>query len=239
MRKWLGAGIAMAIALGAHAEDQKKARLLVVTGSHDFDKRFFSMFEGLAGVEWETKSQKTDPCAVFEKGFADSYDVVLLYDFESKISEEQKTAFEQAFGTGRGLIVLHHALCDHPSWPKFREIAGGQFFFQAPEGGVKSEYTGNVQMKYEIADPNHPTTKGVNSFEVVEEPYKHVFMAAGATPLLTSPNVESDPVVAWTTRYKQSRVVTIVPGHGWTIFENPDYRRFLAQTIRWVSEKGE
>lgn len=174
MKRLLIALVLSLVTLAAWGE-ASPIRLLVITGSHGFDPKFYAMFEGHPDIEWDKKTQSSKPCAAFTKGFAEGYDAVLLYDFEMTISDEQKKAFEEAFGEGRGLVVLHHALCSHPNWSKFREIAGGQFFFE-PRGGLpKSEYTHGVTMTYKPASPEHPATRGVEAFQVVEEPYKHVF----------------------------------------------------------------
>lgn len=214
-------------------------RLLVITGSHGFDPRFYALFEGYKDIEWDKKTQTSRPCAAFSKDFAKDYDVVLLYDFESKISDEQKAEFESAFGAGRGLVVLHHALCSHPGWSKYREVASGQFFFEAKDGFAKSDYTPNVEMTYKPANPNHPITRDVQEFRVIEEPYKHVYRPEGVTPILLSSNEKSDDVVAWTSQYKESRVVTIVPGHGGDIFVDENYRRLIANAIRWAAKRDE
>lgn len=225
----------LVIGLSAAAEDKRPIRLLVITGSHDFDPRFYSLFEGHPDIQWDKKTHGGDPCSAFTEDFAKIYDAVLLYDFESKISEAQKRAFESAFGGGRGLIVLHHALCSHPDWPKFREIAGGQFLFEARDGLPQSTYKGNVEMRYEVVDPAHPATEGVGPIRVVEEPYKHVYRPDDAVPLLRADHPESDAVVAWATTYGESRVVAIEPGHGGDIFVLEEYRKLLAQSIRWVA----
>ncbi|MDZ4860208.1 MAG: ThuA domain-containing protein [Candidatus Hydrogenedentes bacterium] len=217
--------------------DESPIRLLVITGSHGFDPRFYGLFEGLNEIEWDKKTQTNKPCAAYTREFAKEYDVVLLYDFEMNISEEQKIEFANAFGKGRGLIVLHHALCNHPAWPKYREIAGGQFFFEPRDGHRKSEYTPNVEMTYRPADPNHPITQGVQEIRVVEEPYKYVYRPDTAIPILVSSNGESDDIVAWTTQYKDSRVVVIAPGHGGEIFADENYKRFIAQAIRWAAKR--
>lgn len=216
---------------------EEPIRLLVITGSHPFDARFYSLFEGHEDIQWDKKTQAGDPCRAYTEGFADGYDAVLLYDFEMAITDAQKKAFEAAFGEGRGLIVLHHALCSHPGWPKFREIAGGQFLFEARDGLPQSTYKGNVTMTYEPADPDHPATRGVAPIQVVEEPYKFVYRPDSAVPLLKADNEHSDAVVAWATQYKESRVAAIEPGHGGDIFEHPEYRKFIAQTIRWVARR--
>ncbi|MCC6155497.1 MAG: hypothetical protein IT367_17140, partial [Candidatus Hydrogenedentes bacterium] len=46
-----------------------------------------------------------------------------------------------------------------------------------------------------------------------------------------------DAIVAWTVPYKESRVVAIEPGHGGDIFVDENYRRFIAQAIRWAAKR--
>ena len=122
-------------------------------------------------------------------------------------------------------------------WPKCREIAAAQFLFE-PQGAIrKSEYTGNVTMTYEAADPAHPATVGVEPFTAVEEPYKFVYQAPGAKPLLKAKNEHSDEVVAWSTVYGTSRVAAVAPGHGGDIFVDPNFHKFIGQTVKWVSGK--
>lgn len=219
------------------ADKPAPIRLLVITGGHPFDPRFYALFEGHENIEWDKKTQTSQPCAAYTPGFADAYDVVLLYDFVFDISDAQKKAFEDAFGDGRGLIVLHHALCSHPGWPKYREIAGGQFLFEPRDGLEKSIFTGGINMTYVAAKSDHPITLGLEPIKVVEEPYKNVYMAPDDQPLLVSENAESDHVVAWTRNYRKSRVVGIVPGHGGDIFVDPNYRKFMAQAIEWAAAK--
>lgn len=219
----------------APADKPAPIRLLVITGGHPFDPRFYALFENQEGIEWDKKTQTSNPCAAYTPGFADAYDVVLLYDFVFKISEEQKKAFEDAFGDGRGLIVLHHALCSHPEWPKYREMVGGQFLFNARDGLVKSQFTGGIKMTYVPAKPEHPITLGLEPITIVEEPYKYVYMAPDNEPLLVSDNEESDRVVAWTRKYKDSRIACIVPGHGGDIFVDSNYRKLMAQAVAWAA----
>lgn len=228
-------GCIVGLCLGALALAEDPVRLLVITGGHPFDPRFYALFEDQPNIEWDKKTQTGKPCAAYTPGFATGYDVVLLYDFVFKISDEQKQAFEEAFGGGRGLIVLHHALCSHPEWTKYREIVGGQFLFNARDGLTKSIFTGGISMTYTAAKAEHPITLGVEPIKVVEEPYKYVYVAPDNEPILVSENAESDRVVAWTRQHGKSRVACIVPGHGGDIFVDANYRKFIGQTIAWAA----
>jgi hypothetical protein len=224
--------------IGGHimsANAEQPIRVLLITGSHPFDARLYATFEGHDDIVWDKISQLPDPCRAFDPGFAAGYDAVVLYDFEQAITDEQKRSFLDVFSDGPGLFVWHHALCSHANWPGYRELTGGQFLFEPVDGIPASSYTGNVKVKYEPADSGHPITQGLEPFEAVEEPYKDVWQAEGCTPLLTSPNPESDRVVAWAKEDGKSRVVCAVPGHGGDIFVMPEFRQFMAQSLRWLA----
>jgi len=235
MRLWMTVAIAGGLAMIANAE--APIRVLVVTGSHPFDPRLYATIEGHEDIVWDKKTQLPNPCRAFDPGFAEGYDVIVLYDFEQEITEEQKQSFLDAFRDGRGLLVWHHALCSHANWPAYRELTGGQFLFAPVEGIPASSFTGNVKMHYEPAGSGHPIAQGLEPFEAVEEPYKDVWQAEGCTPLLASPNPESDRVVAWAKEDRKSRVVCAVPGHGGEIFVMPEFKRFMAQSIRWLAKR--
>jgi len=188
--------LASVVAAPAGTADAPPIRVLFITGSHGFDSRIYSVFDGAKDIVWDKQTQLPDPCHVYKPGFADGYDVVVLYDFEQQITEAQKAGFLDAFGEGRGLLVWHHALCSHAKWPEYRAVTGGQYLFE-PEGDhPASSYLHDVEMTYRPADSGHPIVQGLESFTVVDEPYKHVWRAEGTTPLLTASHPESDDVVA-------------------------------------------
>lgn len=235
MRSWILAVFVGWCAVAGAAEPP--IRVLLITGSHGFDPRLYAVLEGHKDIVWDKQTQLPDPCRAYEPQFAEDYDVVVLYDFEQQIDDTQKQAFLDAFGEGRGLFVWHHALCSHVAWPAYREMIGGQYFF-APEGDKPaSSYIHDVSMTYEPAASGHPILEGLAAYTAVEEPYKDVWQAEGSTPLLTSPNPESDRVVAWAKTYKDSRIVCAVPGHGGDIFVMPEFRQFMAQSIRWLAHR--
>ena len=233
MRSWILAVLIGCSAIADAAEPP--IRVLLITGSHGFDARLYSVLEGHKDIVWDKQTQLPDPCRVYEPGFADDYNVVLLYDFEQQITDAQKQTLLDAFGDGRGLFVWHHALCSHAAWPAYREMTGGQYYSAPTDGAPASSYLHDVTMTYEPAGSGHPIEQGLVAFTAVDEPYKDVWQAEGSTPLLTSPNPESDRVVAWAKTYKQTRIVCAVPGHGGDIFVMPEFRQFMAQSLRWLA----
>jgi type 1 glutamine amidotransferase len=58
-------------------------------------------------------------------------------------------------------------------------------------------------------------------------------MLGRVNPLLKT----GDELLAWTRMEKKSRVVGMIIGHGPTAYENPNFLRLLAQSIRWAAQR--
>ena len=89
-------------------------------------------------------------------------------------------------------------------------------------------------MKIAIADKNHPITKGVSDFTILDEAYKDVYVNPKAHVLLTTDNPLSTKQVAWTHSYGKSPVFTIMLGHDKHAFANESLRTLIKQGIEWL-----
>ena len=139
------------------------------------------------------------------------------------------------FDKGIGVVVLHHAYLAYPTWPEFGRIAGGQYIYakeQFDSGLASSTYKGDVDIPVTVTDPQHPVTAGLHDFILRDELYSHMHMVGEVTPLLKT----GDELLAWTRTEKNSRVVGIIVGHG--CYGDPNFRKLLAQSIRWAARKS-
>src|SRR5579859_1558854 len=91
-----------------------KIRVLVVTGGHDFEhEQFFQLFKDNPDIRYEAV-EHPKAYEMFKASAAGQYDVIVLYDFNQKISDEAKTDFVARLKEGKGLVVLHHAIATYP-----------------------------------------------------------------------------------------------------------------------------
>lgn len=221
----------------------QKLRLLIVTGGHGFDRdAFFAMFDSFGGMEWREVAhpQANDS---YTPEVAETYDVLVFYDMNQAITEEQKAAFLALLDHGKGLVVLHHALADYQAWDEFGKIAGGRYHL-APytrEGKEypASTYRHDVDISVHVADADHPVTAGLQDFTIHDEVYGGYSVAPTVHPLLTTDHPESSETLAWTNECGKSRVVTVQLGHDARAYENPSYRKLVRQAIQWVALKDE
>jgi hypothetical protein len=217
-----------------------KIRVLLVTGGHDFERaQFFQMFETNSEITFRA-IEHTNMAPALKPDAAKDFDVLVLYDYWQDITEEMKTNFIALLKDGKGLVVLHHAICSYQKWPEYRRIIGGRYYWEKKyivDGVEKqpSTYQHGRHFKIRVADPNHPVTEGVHDFEIHDETYKGFDHTDDVHPLLTTDDPESSPVIAWSKTYEKARVVFIQSGHDHYAWDNPNYQRVLRQAIRWVA----
>lgn len=229
----------VAMPLHSHAAEAK-IKTLVVTGGHGFQKEpFFKMFADNGEIEFTAAAHAKTNATVYEREDLLTYDVVVLYDMPQKITEAQKAKFMALFDKGVGLVVLHHALVSYQNWPEYEQIIGGRYQEPDPnKGGVVTEAVGwkhDVDIPVTIVATNHPITAGVNDFMIHDEIYWGYRVGRDVTPLISTTHPKSGKPLAWARTQGRSRVVYLQLGHGKEAFENANYRRLLAQSIRWTA----
>jgi hypothetical protein len=215
-----------------HAD--KKIKVLIVTGGHAFQQEpFFRMFSDNPEISYTWAVQKTNAEA-YDRDDLFSYDVVLLYDSPTQITDSQKARFLELFDRGIGVIVLHHAYLSYPMWSEYERIAGGKYVYQTQQmtnGITSSTYKGDVDIPVTVVAKHHPVTAGLHDFVLHDELYSNLHMLNNAQPLLKN----GDQWLAWYRTEKKSRVVGTIIGHG--CYDDPNFQKLIAQSIRWVAKK--
>jgi type 1 glutamine amidotransferase len=224
------------------AEATARIKVLIVTGGHGFDKKpFFKMFSDNAEIEFATAAHSKTNASGYEREDLLTYDVVVLYDMPQNITEPQKARFMSLFDNGTGLVVLHHALVSYQNWPAYEQIIGGRYQEPDPnKSGKVTEAVGwqhDVDVPVVILKPNHAVTKGVSDFMIHDEIYWGFRVGKDMMPLITTTHPKSGKPLAWTRSQGKSRVIYLQLGHGKTAFENENYRKLLAQGIRWAARR--
>lgn len=204
-------------------------RLLLVTGGHEHDLDFYSLFDD-PGLK-----VTVDPHpAAFSGDIRRKYDVLVLYDMVRTLDEPRRANLRAFAESGRGIVALHHAICANVDWPWwYEEVVGGRYLFE-PFGGKLSSYEHDrVQTITTVTD--HPVTRGLGSFRIIDETYRHLWISPSVRVLLRSDDPTSDGPVAWISPWTKSRVVYIQLGHDRQALLNPNYRRLIRQAIEWAA----
>lgn len=220
-------------------EESKQEHILVITGGHEFEPSFFSIFDSFTGIGYDTVSQPGFNRMV-STGFSKQYSALVFYDMWQNISAEQKQGYLKLLDEGQGMLFLHHSLVSYQNWDEFIKIVGGKYVERGDDDNPNikgSTYTENITMNIKVVSKGHPVTSGVSDFSIYDEGYQYIEMLAGITPLLTTNHPNCSHTVAWAHRYKNSRIVYIMLGHGHQAYENANYRKLVSNAIHWVGEK--
>ena len=214
-------------------------RILVITGGHDYKVEEFNQM--LASLSDNIIYQIAELPSAYEMFLPENrskYDVLVFYHMWQTITEEQATVLADCIRQGKPLVVLHHSICAFDDWPEYINIIGGKYFHKPTTVKGKEypacSYIHDLHFKVRIVNPENPVTKGLTDFEIFDETYKGFYVEEGTTPLLTTDEPTSTPVIGWSKMYGKSRIVTLQSGHDAPTFENPDYRKLLRQAIEWV-----
>jgi len=215
----------------AAAAPGRPLRLLVVTGGHDYPTSFYTLFEGQPDIAWDHAISAEE---AYRRDIRPHYDVLVLYDMPADLSPTGRRNLQAFAESGKGIIVLHHALVSYASWPWYESLVGGRYVERAGPDEAASTYRHDVDFTL-MPGAAHPVTEGLQPMRVRDETYKGVRHHPDARPLLTTDHSTSDRLLAWISPYRDSRVVAIQPGHGPEIHRHPGYRRLVHQAIRWVA----
>ena len=210
------------------AVQRQPLRVLLVTGGHEHDVEFYTLFAD-PGIK-----VTVDPHpAAFSGDIRKRYDVLVLYDMIRTLDESRRRNLRDFVESGKGIVVLHHAICANVDWEWWvEEVVGGRYLFE-PVGGRQSSYIHDrSQMVTAVTD--HPVTAGLGSFRIVDETYKNLWISPRVRVLLRSDDPTSDGAVAWIGPHRASRVVYAQLGHDRQAFLNPKYRQLVGQAIRWA-----
>src|SRR5664280_531863 len=236
--------LALLVCVFAATPPSKPIRILVVTGGHEYNIEKFNKM--LASLGDEIKYQVAELPAAYDMFLPENrnkYDVLVFYHMWQTITVEQENMVADCIRLGKPLVVLHHSICAFDDWPEYTNIIGGKYFHKPTTLNGKeypaSSYIHDLHFKVRIVSHDNPVTRGLSDFEIFDETYKGFYVEEGITPLLTTDESSSTPVIGWSKMYGKARIVTLQSGHDVPTFENPNYRKLLRQAIEWVYKNGE
>ena len=207
-------------------------RALLITGGHDHETTFYSLFDGHSDLARVPVAAST---TAFQSDLRGKYDVVVMYDFSRDLDEKGKRNLREFVESGKGIVVLHHALLNYQKWNWWYEDAVGGSYRLAREGDIPSSTVKNDQDIFVTPAGRHPITAGIEPFHVVDETYGRMWISPHVQPLLTTDNPNSSQVVAWIGPQAGKKVVAIQLGHGPTAFANSSYRTLVHNAILWAA----
>ena len=217
----------------------KPIRILVITGGHGYKVEQFNQM--LSGLGDKITYQVAELPAAYDMFLPENrtqYDVLVFYHMWQKITDEQAKLFADCISEGKPVVALHHSICAYDDWPEYWNIIGGKYFHKPTTFRGKEyqpcSYIHDLHFNVKVVDNKNPVTKGVSDFPIFDETYKGYYVEDGVTPLLTTDEQSSTPLIGWSKKYGKARIVVLQSGHDAPTFENPNFRKLLKQSIEWV-----
>jgi uncharacterized protein len=208
------------------AEPEKPILTAVITGGHHFDvPAFIDLFRGMPEVNFYPQSLENFAADV--ANIMGKYEALVFYNMHSELTKATRQIYEALGEVNQGLVFLHHGMLAFRDWPLMAEITG----YQAGEFAYRHDET----IQVEVADPEHPITRGLKGWQIVDETYSLPDVGPGNHALLTTEHPRSIRTLAWTRIYKKARVFVYTSGHGKQAFGNPNFQTVLYRGIAWAA----
>jgi type 1 glutamine amidotransferase len=205
-------------------------RALVVTGGHDYETSFYTVFEGYDDLTW---AHAVSNQAAFKSDIRMKYDVLVLYDYTQVLDDAGRRNLRDYVESGKGVVVMHHAICSYQDWDWWtHDVVGGKYLLK-PEGSMPaSTYKHDEELAVTPAR-RHPIVDPIGVFRIRDETYKGKWISPDNMVLMTTDNPTADPPVVWISSYPKSRVVYVALGHDGAAFRNPSFRALVRNSMFW------
>ena len=119
-------------------------------------------------------------------------------------------------------------------------MIGGKWFLKRFEKDERlhSTYFTDMTLDVKVLDVDHPVNGGLSDFTMTDAFYGNIFIAPDVHPLLGTTHPDIAKTIAWTHRYRSSKVVYLMPGFTKEAYQNRSFRRFLMNSIRYVAKSS-
>jgi type 1 glutamine amidotransferase len=238
--EWAATGrVTLKPATSQRAPAPEPVRAVVVTGGHTYAPSFDTLWDspGIAAIV------DPHPMPLRRADLKKRYDVMVLYDSMLEAGETESRNLKDFLESGKGLVVLHHALVDFCNWKWwYEEVVGGRWIETEPGSGQrmppvwKTTWKEGVELlAYPVAE--HQVLGGVGPLHLWDETYKGMWLSPGNRVLMRTDDPTSDGPVVWISPYRKSRVVVIELGHGPASHLHPGYQRLVRNAVMWAAGK--
>ena len=200
----------------------------VVTGEHPYDViNFHKLFRSFDDADCYI--QHLDDFSSSDEETRDGYDVVLFFFMPAgKPSDEGGIAIRRIIEQKQPIFALHHSILAYLDWPEWGEILGYR-----KERSFTFDH--DQTLKINIHNNDHPITKGMESWDLLDESYGMTDPQESDDILITTNHPKSMRAIAWTLTYQGSRIFCYQSGHDAAAWADSGFKTIVHRGIRWCA----
>jgi type 1 glutamine amidotransferase len=239
-----GAAVLSQLRLSAQSPGAPRAsgmRVQYTTGSHTVPLAQYEMFDDQLFGDLDTWIRPF-PHPFNAINEPNGPDVIVLGSYLTNgYPEEDRVQIRKFLDSGKGLVVLHHAVGENQTWPYwYQEVLGGALIQRAIPGMPRSGLRQFPKQKITPA-MDHPITKGVQPFILPPDELFYDMWIGPKTQVLfrsDDPAMKSvNGAIGWLGVHPKARVVCFQCGHTDQVNSDPRYRHVVHNMILWAGEK--
>jgi type 1 glutamine amidotransferase len=209
----------------------------VTVGGHPYEEEnVASLLEGLA-PEIDASIILMDEFVQLSAEQRDSFEVVVFFNYQNTGADgglpdaQTMSAIERLGDRGQGIIIWHHGQYSYATWSTWIEIMGCE--------NLTFNYAFEQELFIEVVDPDHPLTRGIESWSLIEETYYEIndpLEEDGNEILLTTDHALSCGVIGWTRLFRDSRVFVFRLGHDNLAYADPGFQNVFKRGMQWTAQ---
>ena len=229
------------IGAGCKINPAPKLSVLVVAGGHSFDTvEFVEMFDSFSEFTVDTVMQPKANRLIGSNAI-DDYDVLVFYDMWNGADSIERAGYYRLLDRGIGMVFLHHSLAGNQQWDEFSTIIGGKYHTHRSnvDSSRYSTYKHDIEIDMKIPRRDHPVTRNMEDFTILDEGYNNIEMKGDVMVILKADHAECSENAGWVNTYGNSRIVYLMPGHDKHAFTNESYMTLLKNSIKFVYRQGQ
>lgn len=235
----IACGLAIVPSLLHAAEAPAKIKVLLLTGddvapAHNWRATSAALRELLQASDKFDVRLCEDAGILESKTSLNSYDLVFLALFNAKtptLTAAAKENLASFVKDGKGFALSHLASASYKEWDEFRKMCGRYWVMNTSGHGPRGTFQAN------IADPQHPITRGFSTFQADDELYAKM---QGGEKIHVLVSADSDwshqtEAVAFTVDYGKGRVFHETFGHDAKALSNPSVQKLIQRGCEWAA----
>lgn len=208
----------------------QKIKTVVFTGGeiHDFKGCGEAIVDTLSKNEKFKITKVENDLSILLAANLHPYDLIIFYYTLGKISHAQKNGLLNFIASGKGYVGIHSAADSFRECPEYRAMVGGYF--------VTHPHYREYQVS--IVDSEHPITKDITEFTVIDEQYILDFDSRVNILCSALWKGKTKPVV-WTKDWGKGRIFYLALGHDKKACQQEIFCLLLVRGALWAAGKNE